>query len=403
MLLNKDDLQESRLALGKEMADALAKNDEEGVANAMQKFSDSVMESIEHKFMEIGTQGNDAQALAARGMRPLTTQENEWYGKLIKAFKSENPKQEITNISVGIPFTVIDRVLEDMKTEHPLLNAISFQNAAGQIRVIMNGAQMASKLGGWGVIASALATQIAGSISCIDVTAAKYTAYFIIPKDYTKFNFGVAPVWVDMYIRTMLSESMAFGLEKAIISGDGKNQPAGMIMDISKATSGAYSAKTAVALTDFDESYSAQIATLAKDDEGNDRTIPEVLLVVNPQDYIKKIRRYQNALVSGIGVVDLISNTYPTMVVASSMMEEGKAALGIAKNYFAALNGGVSGIVEFDDSAQFLEDNRLYTSRIYGNGQPVDNKSFVYLDISGVETPAMPVKVKGTVTTKASA
>ena len=77
--------------------------------------------------------------------------------------------------------------------------------------------------------------------------------------------------------------------------------------------------------------------------------------------------------------------------------------MGIAENYFAAINGGTSGIIEFDDSNQFLEDNRVYTTRVYGNGRPIDNTSFAYLDISGVEAPALPVVVKaGTITTEVS-
>ena len=238
----------------------------------------------------------------------------------------------------------------------------------------------------------------------IDVTVSKYTAYFIIPKDFVKFNFTFAPMWVDQYIRIILSESIAFGLEKTIISGDGSDQFIGMIMDIGSTSGGKYSAKTAKKITNFDEDYAGIVATLAKDGNGDDRTVPEVLLVVNPQDYIKKIRRIQNTLIYGTGAVDLINNTYPTKVVQSSMIEEGKAAAGIAANYFAAINGGNSGIIEFDDSNQFLEDNRIYTTRVYGNGQPIDNTSFEYLDISEVEAPALPVLIKGgTVTTKTTA
>ncbi len=86
------------------------------------------------------------------------------------------------------------------------------------------------------------------------------------------------------------------------------------------------------------------------------------------------------------------------------MMPEGKASVGIAENYFAAINGGKSGIIEYDDSNQFLEDNRVYTTRVYGNGRPIDNTSFAYLDISAVEAPALPVLIKGgTVTTKTEA
>jgi hypothetical protein len=101
-----------------------------------------------------------------------------------------------------------------------------------------------------------------------------------------------------------------------------------------------------------------------------------------------------------VGVVDLISNTYPTKVVTSVKVPVNKAVAGIAKNYFCAINGGTSGIIEYSDEYQFLEDNRVYTTRVYGQGTPVDNTSFTYLDITNVEAPALPVKVKGTVKTK---
>ena len=211
-------------------------------------------------------------------------------------------------------------------------------------------------------------------------------------------------MWVDQYIRIILSEAVAFGLEKTIISGDGKDQFIGMTMDVSTATEGTYTQKTAVAIKNFDQDYLDVIAGLAKDRNGDDRDVPEVLMVVSPQDYIKKIRRIQNTLIYGTGSVDLINHTYPTKVVKSSMMPEGKASVGIAENYFAAINGGKSGIIEYDDSNQFLEDNRVYTTRVYGNGRPIDNTSFAYLDISAVEAPALPVLIKGgTVTTKTEA
>ena len=46
---------------------------------------------------------------------------------------------------------------------------------------------------------------------------------------------------------------------------------------------------------------------------------------------------------------------------------------------------------------------KLDSSAARQYGMPVDNRSFKKLDISGVEAPALSVKVKGTVTTKAQA
>lgn len=403
MAMRNNDLvnQESKKFMQK-MVEALQNNDAEAAAKAMQEMQNGICNVIEQEFEQYKGVG-DMEVLQSRGLRKLTSEETDWYQKFIGAVKT-GAKQEITNLTAAMPVTIIDRVIDDMKKNHPLLSAINIQDAAGAMKLVMNGVQMASKLGGWGKITGEISKELKGQIKIIDVTIAKYTAYFIIPKDFVKFNFTFAPMWVDQYIRIILSESIAFGLEKTIISGNGSDQFIGMIMNLSSNQEGVYSAKEPTKITNFDEDYAAVVAKLAKDPEGDDRMVPEVLLVVNPQDYIKKIRRIQNTLIYGTGAIDMINNTYPTRVVQSSMMPEGKASAGIARNYFAAINGGTSGIIEFDDSNQFLEDNRIYTTRVYGNGRPIDNASFEYLDISEVEAPALPVLIKGgSVTTKTTA
>lgn len=400
MAMKNNDLvnQESKKFMQK-MSEALQNNDAEAAAKAMQEMQNEICQIIEQEFEQYKGVG-DMEVLQSRGLRKLTSNETDWYQKFIRAVKT-GAKQEVTNLTAAMPVTIIDRVIDDMKKNHPLLNAINIQDAAGAIKLVMNGVQMASKLGGWGKITGAISEELKGQIKIIDVTIAKYTAYFIIPKDFVKFNFTFAPMWVDQYIRIILSESIAFGLEKTIISGDGSDQFIGMTMDLSSNREGVYSAKEPIKITNFDEDYAAVVAKLAKEPDGDDRMVPEILLVVNPQDYIKKIRRIQNTLIYGTGAIDMINNTYPTRVVQSSMIPEGKASAGIAGNYFAAINGGTSGIIEYDDSNQFLEDNRIYTTRVYGNGRPIDNASFEYLDISEVEAPALPVLIKGgSVTTK---
>ncbi len=362
-MLNNDLINQESKKFMQKMVNALQSDNAEQAAEALQEMQNSICQMIEQEFEQYKGVG-DMDVLQGRGLRKLTSEETEWYQKFIGAVKT-GTKQEITNLTSAMPVTIIDRVISDMQKRHELLNAINIQDAAGAQRLVMNAVQMASKLGGWGKVAGAVANELQGEITTIDVTVSKYTAYFIIPKDFVKFNFTFAPMWVDQYIRIILSEAVAFGLEKTIISGDGKDQFIGMTMDVSTATEGTYTQKTAVAIKNFDQDYLDVIAGLAKDRNGDDRDVPEVLMVVSPQDYIKKIRRIQNTLIYGTGSVDLINHTYPTKVVKSSMMPEGKASVGIAENYFAAINGGKSGIIEYDDSNQFLEDNRVYTTGVW--------------------------------------
>jgi len=397
-MMNKDLINKASTKYFEDLSAALKNGDSEAAGKAMQDMQNAICEMIEKEFEQYHGI-NDVAVLQSRGLRALTSEETAWYQKFIGAVKS-GAKQAITDLTTAMPVTIIDRVIEDMRQTHPLLNELVIQNAAGATKLVVNGVQMASKLGSWGAVGSAISTQLTGQIKVTDLTTAKYTAYFLIPKDFVKFNFSFAPMWVDQYIRIILSESVAYGLESSIIAGDGNGQFIGMTMDTTTVSNNAYSPKTAVALADFEESYANVVAGLAVDGNGDARVIPEVLLVVNPVDYIKKIRRVQNAIVPGVGVVDLISNTYPTKVVTSVKVPVNKAVAGIAKNYFCAINGGTSGIIEYSDEYQFLEDNRVYTTRVYGQGTPVDNTSFVYLDITNVEAPALPVKVKGTVKTK---
>lgn len=398
--VSKDLIRQNATAIFNKMSDALANNDAEGAAAAMEDFQNSVCAAIDAEFEQYRNV-TDMAVLQSRGLRALTTEETSWYEKFIDACKKD-AKQAITNLTDAMPVTIIDRVIDDMAKNHPLLDALNIQNAAGATKLVLNAVQMASKLGSWGAIGSAITQQLTGQIKVIDITTAKYTAYFLIPKDFVRFNFTFAPMWVDQYIRTILSESCAYGLEKAYIQGNGNGQPIGLAFNVSTNNNGTYTEKTAIALSDWND-YPGIIAdNLVEDDNGDARIFPEVLLVVNPVDYIKKIRPAQNAL-TGSGIIDIISNYFPTRVVQSVFVTKNSAKLGIAANYFAAINGGQSGTVEFSDEAQFLDDVRVYTTRMYGQGRPVDNTSFVNLDITNLEAPSFPVKVKGVVKTKEQA
>ena len=95
------------------------------------------------------------------------------------------------------------------------------------------------------------------------------------------------------------------------------------------------------------------------------------------------------------------------LVKSAQHLDEGEAILGIAKNYFMGIGAGSSGKIEYSDEFQFLEDNRVYTTKMYGMGRPKDNNSFQYLDISKLKPQSLKVEVTNTegnpVNTKAKA
>ena len=397
---NKDLIKQENFKIIQKLSDAMAAGDTEGAAAAIQELHDSVASRIEAEFQQYGNV-TDMMVLQSRGLRALTSEETEWYQKFIGAVKT-GAKQEITNLTDHMVPTIFDRVIQDMKKDHPLLAAINIENAAGAMRLVMNAKQMRGLLGSWGPITSAITAEVQGAIRFIDVSTSKYTAYFLIPKDFVRFNFGFAPMWVDAYIRNILSETVAYGWEKAIVTGNGNDQPTGLAFDVSTMSNNQYSEKTTIAVTTWDQYRDAIADNLLQDANGDFRTIGEVLMVVNPVDFVKKIRPATQVITTA-GVLNMIDRAFPSKIVQSPFVASGTAKVGIADNYFAALNGGQSGIIEYSDENQFLQDNRVYTTRVYGNGRPVDNTSFINLDISGLETYATPVKVVNTVKTKEQA
>jgi hypothetical protein len=79
----------------------------------------------------------------------------------------------------------------------------------------------------------------------------------------------------------------------------------------------------------------------------------------------------------------------PTKIVQSAYVEQGKAILGLAKRYIMAMGTGKGGRIEYSDEYRFLEDERTYLIKLYGTGRPMDNTSFLVLDIQNL-VPAVP-------------
>jgi hypothetical protein len=223
----------------------------------------------------------------------------------------------------------------------------------------------------------------------------------------SKDMLAVGPEWIDAYVRATLSEAIALALETAIISGTGKDEPIGMDRNVSDdvtVTGGVYPKKDAVAITDLSTvTYGSILKILAKDRNDKARAISKVIFIANPIDYFEKVMP-----ATTVRAVDGTYNNnvfpFPTDLVQSSAMESGKAIIGIPEKYFMGIGAGTNGgKIEYSDEFRFLDDERVYITKLYGNGVALDNNAFVLLDISALKAATLEVTVKGTVATKEQA
>ena len=320
-------------------------------------------------------------ALYARGIRQLTTEEKEYYQKISDAMRSENPKQALENVSVVFPQTIISRVMEDLTESHPLLSKIQFTPTGGAIRMMLNtdGRHKAA----WGKLCAKIIEELTSGFKEVDVGLYKLSAFIPV----CKAQLDLGPEWLDRYIRAILAEALANGLEDGIVMGDGNDKPIGMIRDVSESASvvgGAYPEKAKIKVSDFEPTTMGKlVALLAVTPNGKDRNPDDLILLVNPQDYYEKVMP-ATTIRTPDGTYRNNVLPYPATIIPVSALPRGQAVFGVGRLYFAAVGMNKGGRLEYDDSYRFLEDERVYLIKLYANGFPVDNNAFLNLDISGL-------------------
>lgn len=393
------------------MIDAMHEKDEKKYMEAMDGLCNVIEQNVLEKAREIADT-HDQQVLASRGVRQLTSKEKKYYEKLIEAFRSDNPKQALTNPELVMPETVVDSVFEDLQTQHPLLSHLSFTNTRGAIKFLFSTNDFQKAV--WGKLCAEITEEIEASFTEIDMTLMKLSAF--IPVCEAMLDLG--PVWLDSYVRQILYEALANGLEDGIINNlNTTTGPVGMIADMTTGSGGVgtatFTAKTATSITDLQPAtLGAQLAKLAVDAAGKARAIRDVILIVNPTDYLTKVFP-ATTVMGGDGTYRNDVLAYPMTVIQSAAVASGKAVLGLGYKYFMGIGmDSRAGRIEYSDEFKWLDDERVYKIKLYANGMPMDNNAFQYLDISGLKPAAVRVTiendeaitttVEGTVTTQAA-
>ncbi len=389
-MVNLDMLKDQKATVLNKIVDAIRADDEAAFQKAFEEYSEVIEQAVLAEAKGL-VKANDNQILVGRGVRVLTSEEKEYYQKLAAAMKSDNPKQALSGFDAILPETIINAVFEDITEEHPLLKEIKFENAGALIKWLYSSLD-GEFLAVWGPLCGTITRQLASSFQYLDLEQTKLSAWLPV----CKAMLDLGPAWLDRYVRTMLAEAIANGLEYGIVAGRGIAtaaldpgdriyEPVGMDRDLDQfdQTTG-FAKKVAIPIADFSpEVYGPLLAQLATNRNGLNRRITSVILVVNPVDYFSKVlpaTTYRNP--DGTYNLDLFP--FPTKIIQSAWVGRNEAILGIGKNYLMAMGTGKGGKVEYSDEYRFLEDERTYLTKFYGTGRPIDNTSFLLLNIANL-------------------
>ena len=384
---NLDQIQQDRTAILQRMAEATRNNDTEVFSAAFGDLASNIEQGLSGQIQELQA-GQDAAALAARGVRPLTSAENKFYQGIMEAMRSGAPQQALTNVDTVLPETVINSVFEDLRTNHPLLSQINFRNTGALVKILL------STTGGtalWGPLGQKITSELSADFVEVNLTLAQLTAFIPVPK----YMLDLGPEWLDRYVRELLAEAIAVQLEVGIVDGTGKDQPIGMARKLSGDSGGEYPYKDTVAVTSLDPvAYGALLDKLTQGPNSKRRAVNRVLLVVNPGDYFTKVFPATTVRAAD-GAFNSNVFPFPTTVVQSVAVPSGKAVIGLPARYFMGLGTQSGGRIEYSDHYQFLERNRVYMTYLYGYGRALDENAFLYLDISGLKPAVLQVEITG--------
>ena len=366
------------------MQQAIKDGDNEAFYQAFDLMLQDIRNDVQQRAAEQIQQARkegDTQILAARGVRQLTSAERDYYQKLTEAMKAKDPQQAVTNLDIVMPETIVDAVFDELQTSHPLLSRIQFTNTRGAIRMMMNtnGYQRAA----WGQLCAEIVQELTSGFKEVDTSLLKLSAFIPV----CKAMLDLGPEWLDDFVRQVLYEAFANGLEYGAVAGSGNNEPIGMTRQVGDnvtVTGGVYPKKSPIAVNDLSPTTVGNLlALMAVDPNGKARVLRDIILIVNPVDYFQRIMPATTVMTpNGTYANDVMP--YPMSIIQSPAVDQGEAVIGIGYKYFAALGTAREGRIEYSDHYHFLEDERVYLIKGYANGFPMDNNAFFVLDITGI-------------------
>ena len=393
MVINLQELPSYREAIGKLSAEIAA-----GVSTERQE------ELFAEAFTTLGEEINAKTEKELEKMvdvrlknKSMTAEEIQFFNEVATVKKDVGTKDPKL-----IPEETMIQVFEDLKTEHPLLSVISFKNTSVRLKTLT---AETSGLAVWGPIYGEIKGQLDHAFHEDEFSQNKLTAFVVVPKDALKFSY----TWLKQFIMDQIKEQMSVALETAIISGDGKYQPIGLMKDLSQAPKVVKengvslitypTNKTAIDVKGLTPQNAIEklvpvMRTLSTKEESGlpIRIDGKVRILINPLDRWELESKFTSINLNGVYTTNL---PHGIQLIESLVMEQGTAIAFVPERYegFMAANATIE---EFDQTFA-MEDMQLFLTKGYFHGKPKDN------NVSVVLTIAETITAKTTKSKKASA
>lgn len=369
-------------------ATAMQGTDEAAQATAMTDMMDALANDVQADILaKVNTEGMDSAIMGGRGANVLTSSERKFYNAVIE-------KGGFTDEAI-LPKTTQERVFEDLRKTHPLLQVIGVQNFGAAIEFIYGDPSGAAV---WGPLFGDIKGKLNATFHKATLTQLKLTAFIPLSNDM----LDLGPEWVERYVREMLGEAIAAGLERGFVAGTGKDEPIGLLKDLDAAvTAGKHQDKAPTGVLTFANAqttvhelanaikglskYTRHIDGDAELTEITRNVSGKVVMIVNPFDNYAIQAQATTRNAAGVYVTSLPYN--PT-IVESAFVPEGQVVFFVQGQYLAAYGGALQ-MKKFEETLA-MEDATLYIAKQYATGMPLDNNA-AHIYTLEIPVPGVPV------------
>lgn len=352
-------------ALAQNFQKALESGDAKKVSAELVAMAQSIQEDVLNEAKSLVAENSSA---AQANLKPLSNKEKSYYNKVIS-------NGGFAGVEELLPPTVINRVFDNLTQEHKLLKAVNAINTTGITKWVRKKGKVNPAF--WGKLTDAIKKKLDDGFEVVGTEIYKLSAYLPV----AKAMLDLGPEWLDKYVRAVLTEASAIALEFAIVNGTGKDEPIGILKDLDgSVVDGIYPDKVLTNLPDLTPVTLGEKVMYPLTEEGT-RTIENIIMIVNPADYWKKIYPATTILTQD-GTYKYNVMPIPATIIQSVAMPIGKMAAGVGKDYFLTI--GFNQKIEYSDDVKFIEDERVYATRMGANGFPSNVNSFLVFDISAL-------------------
>lgn len=324
----------------------------------------------------------DNQVLAARGIPVLTAEETKFYNEVSKTGGFDK--------DLTWPETIFERVFEDIQKDHPILRLVNFTPTVGLTKTIRSRRKGVAV---FGPLHKDIEGQLDAEFGVENTSQLALTAFFLISKD----TLQLGARWINRYVRLCLSEAVKDVWAKKIITGTGKDEPAGLLKNVEgaldpstglpdKASAGTLTFKdSATMVTEFAAlmkkmaSYKHSIGDGDKNATDETRVVDgKIYLIINPVNYYDIVARMTIQNANGVYVTNMPFIS-PDRIIQSVDVPVNKLISFIEGGYDASQSQPEK-VYEYDQTFA-MKRAILYAIDMLGNGEPTDNYAAQVYDI----------------------